>query len=67
MLSSLLPGVFLEEEPFRSDDLLFSKKNLKGFGHFHVFKMNRIFGRSKGKDAPPNLSDCIGNVSIIWL
>lgn len=24
--------------------------------------MNRIFGRSKSKDPPPNLSDCIGNV-----
>lgn len=24
--------------------------------------MNRLFGRGKGKDPPPNLTDCISNV-----
>lgn len=24
--------------------------------------MNRLFGRGKGKEPPPNLTDCIGNV-----
>lgn len=27
--------------------------------------MNRIFGSSKPKAPPPNLTDCIGNVGII--
>ena len=26
--------------------------------------MNRLFGRGKSKDPPPNLTDCIANVSF---
>jgi hypothetical protein len=26
--------------------------------------MNRLFGRGKPKEPPPNLTDCIGNVCI---
>lgn len=29
-------------------------------------EMNRIFGRGKPNAPPPNLSDCIGNVSTMW-
>lgn len=39
---------------------------LKGFWELYIVKMNRIFGRGKPKAPPPNLSDCIGNVSFVW-
>jgi len=29
--------------------------------------MDRLFGRSKPKQPPPNLTDCISNVSFVYL
>ena len=30
-------------------------------------KMNRLFGKGKAKEPPPNLTDCIANVSLILI
>lgn len=36
----------------------------KGEKRIFRFKMNRLFGRGKPKEPPPNLTDCISNVSL---
>ena len=39
-----------------------SYSNSRNFQHKLI--MNRLFGKGKGKEPPPNLTDCIANVSV---
>ena len=50
-------------------------RNFLIFPHFLIFRenkslqdptMNRLFGRGKPKEPPPNLTDCIANVSLYF-